>query len=86
MRAVQDRDGAMAAYLQADRRARVQEEAHDLNARKLEEGLISPLEYRTSSEQYLSAMAERLNAALLYSIKRRVVEYYGGTGYLQQEY
>ncbi len=85
-RAVQDRDGAWAAYLQADRRAMVQEEAHELNTRKLEQGLISQLEYRTSSEQYLSAMAERLNAALKYDIKRRVVEYYGGTGYLQQEY
>ncbi len=86
MRAVQDRDGAMAAFMQADKRAQVQKEAFELNSKKLEQGLISAIEYKTSSEQYLAAMAERLNALLKYGIKNRVVAYYAGTGYLQQEY
>ena len=84
-RAIQDRDGASAAFMQADRRADVQEEAYRLNSRKFEQGLISPIEYRTASDKYLSAMAERLNTLLKYQIKKRVVDYYNGIHYLDQE-
>ena len=48
-RAVQDRDGAATAYLQAQHKAEVQEEAYTLNLKKLEQGLISPLEFQTAN-------------------------------------
>lgn len=85
-RAVQDRDGALSAFFQAERRAAVQEEAFRLNSRKYSLGLISSIEYQSASEKYLEAEAERLNSLLQYYIKKRVVAYYGGTGYLEQEY
>lgn len=83
-RAIQDRDGAESALLQAERRADVYDEAFKLNARKFEQGLISSIEYNTASSNYLKARAERLNAELQYQLKRRVVEYYNGVSYLEQ--
>ena len=85
MRAIQDRDGASAAFLQAERMAEVQQEAYRLNMRKLEQGLISPIEFRTASESYLTAMTERLNTLLQYNIKKAVVSYYDGIPYLEQQ-
>ena len=83
-RAVQDRDGAMAALKQADRRAKAQQEAYAINSKKFEQGLISPLELKTSSDNHLNAQAEHLNAQLKYFIKSCVVRYYNGTSYLEQ--
>ena len=83
-RAVSDRDGAMAAYLQAERLSEAQQEAYRLDTRRFEQGLISSIEYRTSSESYLNAQAERLGAKFKYMIKDSVVRYYGGTPYLEQ--
>ncbi len=84
-RAVQDRNGASAAYVQAERRAAVQEEAFRLNTKKFEQGLISSIEYKTASNDYLNAKAERLNALLNYYLKKRVVAYYSGIPYINQE-
>ena len=50
-RAIQDRDGAATAYQQAQRKAEVQAEAYTLNLKKLEQGLISPLEFQTANVQ-----------------------------------
>lgn len=83
-RAIQDRDGAEAALLQAERRAEVYDEAYKLNARKFEQGLISSIEYNTASSNYLKSKAEQLNAELQYQLKRRIVEYYNGVSYLEQ--
>ena len=83
-RAEQDRDGAMAALKQADRRAKAQQEAYAINSKKFEQGLISPLELKTSSDNHLNAQAEHLNAQLKYFIKTCVVRYYNGTPYLEQ--
>ena len=83
-RAVQDRDGAGAAYVQAQRKADVQEEAYSLNRKKLEQGLISPIEFQTASNNYLEANAQRLNSLLTYFIKRSVVSYYNGVKYIDQ--
>lgn len=83
-RAIQDRDGAEAALLQAERRAEVYDESYKLNARKFEQGLISSIEYNTASSNYLKSKAEQLNAELQYQLKRRVVEYYNGVSYLEQ--
>ena len=84
-RAVSDRDGAESALLQAERRADAQEEAYRLNFRKFEQGLISSIEYNTASSNYLKAKAERLNALLKWQLKRRVVSYYNGVRYIDQE-
>lgn len=84
-RAVSDCDGAESALLQAERRAGAQEEAYRLNSRKFEQGLISSIEYNTASSNYLKAKAERLNALLKWQLKRRVVSYYNGVRYIDQE-
>ena len=83
-RAVQDRDGAEAAYEQAERKAEVQQEAYALNTRKMEQGLISPLEYQTAANNYLRAGADRLNSLFKFLIKQSIVRYYGGEEYINQ--
>ena len=83
-RAKQDRDGALAALKQAERRERVQKEAYTINMRKFEQGLISPLELKSSGDNYLNAQAEYLNAQLQYYIKNSVVNYYNVVSYINQ--
>ncbi len=83
-RAIADRDGSADALRQADTRAELQQEAFALNTKRFEQGLISSIEYQTASNNYLNALAEQLNARLQYFIKCSVVEYYGGTSYLEQ--
>ncbi|MBQ8722571.1 MAG: TolC family protein [Paludibacteraceae bacterium] len=83
-RAVQDREGSIVAMKQADRRVKAQKEAYNINTKKFEQGLISPLEFKTSSDNYLNAQAEYLNATLKYFIKTCVVNYYNGVNYLEQ--
>jgi len=84
LRAVQDRDGAAAAYSQAQKKNDVQEEAYNLNKKKYEQGLISGIEYQTATNNYLAAKADRLNALFKYLIKRSVVRYYNGEKYVNQ--
>ena len=81
-RAVNDRNGAYAAFLQADKLATLQQEVFRLSTKQLENGLISAIEYQTASQTYLNAMAERVNALLLLKIKDAVVRYYQGEPYL----
>ena len=83
-RAVQDRDGAASAYMQAQRKAEVQTEAYTLNLKKLEQGLISPLEFQTANANYLKAKADEMNSLFRYLIKQAVVRYYGGERYNEQ--
>ncbi len=83
-KAIQDRDGAGAAFMQAQRRAEVQEEAYYLNTKKMEQGLISPIEYQTASNNYLNAKAERLASLFTYLVKQSVVRYYAGEEYIYQ--
>lgn len=83
-RAMQDRNGASSAYLQAQHKAGVQEEAYTLNLRKLEQGLISPLEFQTANDNYLRAKADEMNSLFQYLIKQAVVRYYNGESYLDQ--
>ena len=84
VRALQDKDGAEAAFLQAHRQVEVQREAYKFSTRQFEQGMISPIEWQTASGNYLSAKAEQLNALLKYYLKRSVVEYYSGVPYLEQ--
>ena len=83
-RAVQDRDGAATAYQQAQRKAEVQSEAYSLNLKKLEQGLISPLEFQTATGNYLKAQADEMNSLFKYLIKQAVVQYYNGVEYIEQ--
>lgn len=83
-RAIADRDGSADALRQAATRAELQQEAFALNTKRFEQGLISSIEYQTASNNYLNALAEQLNARLQYFIKNSVVNYYGGTSYLEQ--
>jgi outer membrane protein len=83
-RAVQDRDGAATAYEQALRKAEVQAEAYTLNLKKLEQGLISPLEFQTANNNYLKAQADEMNSLFKYLIKQAVVRYYNGVEYVNQ--
>ena len=83
-RAIQDRDGASAACLMAQHKAEVQEEAYALNLKKLEQGLISPLEFQTANNNYLKAKADEMNSLFKYLIKQAVVKYYNGVEYIDQ--
>ena len=83
-RAIQDRDGAATAYQQAQRKAEVQQEAYSLNLKKLEQGLISPLEFQTANNNYLKSRADEMNSLFKYLIKQAVVKYYNGVEYVNQ--
>ena len=83
-RSIQDRDGSAAAYLQAQRKAEVQAEAYALNLKKLEQGIISPLEFQTAMGNYLKAQADEMNSLFGYLIKQAVVKYYNGVEYIAQ--
>ncbi len=83
-RAIQDRDGAATAYQQAQRKAEVQAEAYTLNLKKLEQGLISPLEFQTANNNYLKSQADEMNSLFKYLIKQAVVRYYNGVEYINQ--
>ena len=83
-RAIQDCKGSAAAYQQAQYKAEVQAEAYNLNLKKLEQGLISPLEFQTASNNYLKAQADEMNSLFKYLIKQAVVRYYNGVEYVNQ--
>ena len=83
-RAIQDRDGAATAYQQAQRKSEVQAEAYTLNLKKLEQGLISPLEFQTANNNDLKAQADEMNSLFKYLIKQAVVKYYNGVEYVNQ--
>ena len=83
-RAIQDRDGAAIACQQAQHKAEVQAEAYTLNLKKLEQGLISPLEFQTANNNYLKAQADEMNSLFKYLIKQAVVRYYNGVEYVNQ--
>lgn len=83
-RAIQDRDGAATAYQQAQSKAEVQAEAYSLNLKKLQQGLISPIEFQTANNNYLKAQADEMNSLFKYLIKQAVVRYYNGVEYVNQ--
>ena len=83
-RATQDRDGALAALNQADKRTQAQHTAYLMSSKKFQQGLISPTDLRLSSDKYLQAQAEQLNAQLQFFIKNCIVNYYNGVSYIDQ--
>ena len=83
-RAIQDRDGSEAAYEQARYKSEIQEEAYNLNLKKMEQGLISPLELQTATNNYLKSKADEMNSQFKYLIRDAVVRYYSGVEYVNQ--
>lgn len=83
-RALNDRNGAVSAFRQADQMAQLQEEAFRLSAKQYECGIINAIEYQTASQSYLSAMADRTQALLTLHIKNAILRYYGGEPYINQ--
>ena len=83
-RDVQDCKGASMAYLQSVKKSSVQEEAFKLNQKKLEQGLISPLEFQTANNNYLKAKSDEMNSLFKYLIKKAVVKYYSGIEFINQ--
>ena len=83
-RAIQDRDGSEAAYEQARYKSEVQAEAYNLHLKKMEQGLISPLELQTATNNYLKSKADEMNSQFKYLIKDAVVRYYSGVEYVNQ--
>lgn len=83
-RAVQDCRGAATAYTHARKRSEVQSEAYSLNERKMQQGLVSMIEFKSVANDWLNARAEELNTMLQYCIKESVVKYYKGISYLEQ--
>ena len=83
-RALNDRNGAVSAFRQADQMAQLQEEAFRLSAKQYECGIISSIEYQTASQSYLSAVADRTQALLTLQIKNAILRYYNGEPYIAQ--
>ena len=84
-RAVQDCKGASVSYIQSLKKSCVQEEAFRLNRKKLEQGLISSLEFQTANNNYLKAKSDEMNSLFKYLIKKAVVKYYSGIEYIDQD-
>ena len=76
--------GFWAAYLQAEHKAQIQQEAYRLNMKKLEQGLVSPLEFSTINGSLLKANADLMNSLFKLVIKQSVLRYYRGTDYIDQ--
>ena len=83
-RAVHDCRGAFRASLHAGKHASVQKESYRLGQRKMVQGLMSPVEFHTLSNNFLQAKAEQLNAQFTYLLKQSIVNYYKGINYLDQ--
>lgn len=77
--------GAAKEFISADKKAGALDISHHANTRKYEEGLMTVIELQTSSNNLLQAKAERLNCGLQYLLKERVVMYYKGITYLDQQ-
>ena len=77
--------GAAKQFISADKKVNALVLSHEANSRKYEEGLMTVIELQTSSNSLLEARAERLNQGLQYLLKERVVMYYKGITYLDQE-
>ena len=83
-RAFQVGEGTVSSGQLARSKAVVAAEVYTLNLKKLEQGLISPLEFQTANNNYLKAQADEMNSLFKYLIKQAVVRYYNGVEYVNQ--
>ncbi len=84
VRAINDRDGALAAFEQADKNLQLQHQVYNLNLKKLDQGLISAIDFQKVADNWINAKTSRLDALLKLYIKESVVKYYNGTSYIEQ--
>jgi len=83
-KAIQELNAAEKEYYHSHKNVQAQELAHKTNQRKYEEGLLSILDLHVSANQLLAAKAQLLNAQLQYLLKNKVVRYYNGEHYIDQ--
>ena len=76
--AVADVNGLADEYLFAQKRTESMFEAHKVNLRKYEEGLIDALELSTSANRLLNSRVEELYTNLKYQLKCKLLNYYKG--------
>lgn len=81
--AVDDAQSAEKAAIHAQKSAELQKEYLDMTYKKYQQGLVPYIEYNTVNNKYLQSTAEYLNAVYALKIKRAVLDYYNGKGYLQ---
>lgn len=79
-------EGTAKEYIQCTKQVIAQEMAYKAMRRKYEEGLASVIDLPNLFEPVTRGKAAKLNALLQYLIKKRVVDYYKGTPYLEQDY
>ena len=83
-KAYNDCNTAMATYVQSCKKTEIQQEAYQLNQKRMEQGLISGLEYQTAVNNYLKAKSDNMNSLFKYLIKQSVLKYYSGVDYVNQ--
>lgn len=83
--AVADMNGQADAYTQAKKQAEAMMLAHSANQKKYDEGLISAIEFTTSSNRLLSAQIEEINAKYMFWLKYKLVRYYKGENFLNEK-
>lgn len=81
--AIQDMTGASKELEQADKRVESERISYEIINRKFEEGLLPFLDLQISTNKMLVSQADRLQFALMYLVKRRVVNYYNGEPYIK---
>lgn len=75
---VADVNGLTVQCVQSAKRRVASEDAHRMNQKKYEEGLISALEVSASANRLLNAQVEELYNQLQYQIKYKLLQYYKG--------
>jgi outer membrane protein len=76
--AVADVEGLRDETAAAVEKTQAMEEAHRVNSRKYEEGLIDAIELTSSANRLLNARVGELHAKLKYQLKCRLLDYYKG--------
>ncbi len=76
--AVLDRRGYAKETIQMQKKVESDAIAYKVTTRKYEEGLMSPIDVRTSSATLLTSRADLLNKKLMYIMKCKLVDYYKG--------
>lgn len=82
-KAVQEMEGAAKEYAFAQKNEEAQSLAYRANSKKYDEGLISVLDLMISSNRWNVAQVEALNSALVYMLKKKVVDFYNGIGWVE---
>ncbi|GHT62662.1 transporter [Bacteroidia bacterium] len=76
--AVADVRGLQDESRSAHEKTEAMREAHKVNARKYDEGLINAIELATSANRLLNARVEELHTHLKYQLKGKLLQYYKG--------